>query len=69
MAEPTKYLRVVTDILALYQKELLRLFRKRTSFSIQTPPNSTHNSSLPSLPHSSVCAKLKSPNQSRMAFR
>lgn len=54
MAEPTKYLRVVTDILVIYQKELLRLFRKRTPTSIQTLLNSTHSSSLPSPRHSSV---------------
>jgi hypothetical protein len=28
MAQPTKYLHLVADILALYQKELLRLLKK-----------------------------------------
>lgn len=69
MAEPTKYMRVVTDILALYQKELLRLFRKRNPLLTQTLPNNTPSSSLPSPPPSSVCDRPKSPNPLRMVSR
>ena len=31
MAEPVKYLTLVGDLLALYQKELLRLFKRCTT--------------------------------------
>jgi hypothetical protein len=31
MAEPTKYMKVVNEVLSLYQRELLRLFKKRIS--------------------------------------
>jgi hypothetical protein len=35
MAEPVKYLKIVSDLFHLYQKELIRLFKKCNSGFLQ----------------------------------
>lgn len=67
MAEPTKYLKVVADLLALYQKELLRLFKKCICLSMQTLLSSTRNSNRPLVLAFRNCGRQRSASPSRTA--
>lgn len=43
IGEPVKYLRIVTDLLSLYQRELLKYIKKRKFPPIKIPMSYPHN--------------------------